>query len=355
MLLPAKEPYGRAHIYKIFIKSTKKTQHGFGTETEVYFFSHHYVIPPHRYFGEIWFMKPLTTIACLLLATLSFAQQDPLYSQYLFNPLVLNPAYAGLNNNFNASVGYRTQWMGLEGQPQTINASLHSSLVQNKVGLGLLVSNDRIGSLNTTEINTSFAYKLQLEKTTLSFGMQAGVQNFNNSMKGINPYDPSDDLFLNGEQGTRINLGAGLALKSENYFIGLSVPRLLPTTFKSGNQEFDLYNQHLYLMGAYVHYLNEHIRLKPAVLLRGVKGAPASVDVAMNVNFNAIHTAGIFTRNFNTYGVLLQTLLKEQYRFGYVFEIPTNKSVGTQFTTHEIMLGIQLSAFDFHERSLSNF
>ncbi len=300
-------------------------------------------------------MKTLTTLAFLLLATLSFAQQDPIYSQYLFNPLMVNPAYAGLNNRFNGSVGYRTQWMGLEGQPQTINATLHTSLLQNKVGAGLVFSNDQIGSMSTTEVNAAFAYKLQLEKSVFSFGMQAGVQNFNSSLNGINPFDQDDDLFLNGERGTRINLGAGLALKSEKFFVGLSVPRLLPTTFKSGDQEFDLYNQHLYLMGAYIHHLNEHIRLKPTVLLRGVKGAPASVDIAMNLNFNAIHTAGIFTRNFNTYGVMLQTLLKEQYRFGYVFELPTGKSVGTQFSTHEIMLGIQLSAFSFHERSLSNF
>ena len=300
-------------------------------------------------------MKTLTTLALLLLATLSFAQQDPIYSQYLFNPLMVNPAYAGLNNRFNDSVGYRTQWMGLEGQPQTINATLHTSLVQNKVGAGLVFSNDKIGSMSTTEVNAAFSYKLQLEKSVFSFGMQAGVQNFNNSLNGINPFDQDDDLFLNGERGTRINLGAGLVLKSDNYFIGLSVPRLLPTTFKSGDQQFDLYNQHLYLMGAYIHAINEHVRLKPTVLLRGVKGAPASIDVAMNVNFNAIHTAGVFTRNFNTYGVMLQTLLKEQYRFGYVFEIPTSKSVGTQFSTHEIMLGIQLSAFDFHDRSLSSF
>lgn len=297
----------------------------------------------------------MTTLACLLLATLSFAQQDPIYAQYLFNPLLINPAYAGLNNRFNGSVGYRTQWMGLEGQPQTINASLHSSLVQNKVGLGLLVVNDRLGSMNTTEINTAFAYKLQLENKTVSFGMQAGVQNFNSSMTGVNPFDKTDDLFLNGERGTRINVGTGIALASEKYFVSFSVPRLLPTTFKSGGQEVELYNQHLYLMGSYIHYLNEHVRLKPAVLLRAVKGAPASIDVACNINFNAIHTAGIFTRNFNTYGLLLQTLLKEQYRFGYVFEMPTGKSVGTNFTTHEIVLGIQLSTFSFHDRSLSNF
>jgi type IX secretion system PorP/SprF family membrane protein len=296
----------------------------------------------------------LSLLFCLTIG-IAKAQQDPIYAQYLFNPLVINPAYSGMNNNFNGTIGYRTQWLGLEGQPQTMSASLHSSFLNNKVGAGLFVSNDRIGNLSSTEINTSFSYKLQFEESVLSFGMQVGVLNFNSTLRGVTTFDQGDDLFLNGERGTRINLGAGVALKSGNYFIGLSVPRLLPTTFKSGDTEFELYNQHLYLMGAYVHYLNERVRLKPSVLLRGVKGAPASVDVAMNINFNAIHTIGIFTRNFNTYGLLLQTLLKEQYRFGYVFEVPTGKSVGTQFTTHEIMLGIQLAAFDFHNRSLSNF
>lgn len=296
--------------------------------------------------------------ASLLFSVISlsvFAQQDPLYSQYLLNPLVINPAYAGLNNNFNAMVGYRTQWMGLDGQPQTFNASAHTSLVDNKVGAGILVINDRIGNVSTTEANATFAYKLNFEESTFSFGMQAGVQSFRSDYSSLNILDPGDFAFTGGERGTRVNLGFGAVLKSEKYFIGLSVPRLLPSTFKNGDQQFELYNQHYYLMGAYVHYLNEHIRLKPAVLLRGVKGAPPSVDVAFNVNINQIHTVGVFTRNLNTYGVLLQTMLAEKYRFGYVFELPTNKSVGSQFTTHELTLGILFSAFSFHERTVSNF
>ena len=295
------------------------------------------------------------TLLLLLLGTVSFAQQDPLYSQYLFNPMVINPAYAGLNNRFNGSVGYRTQWAGLEGQPQTMNASMHTSLVNNKVGTGLLIMNDRIGNLTTTEVNAAFSYKLELKNSTVSFGMQTGVQNFKSDNSAINPYDKTDDLFLSGERGTRFNVGAGVILKSEKYFLGLSVPRLLPTTFKSGELEADLYNQTFYAMAAYIHYVNEHIRIKPAALLRMVKGAPASVDVSLNLNLNSIHTLGLFTRNFGTYGILLQTLLKDQFKIGYAFEVPTNKSVGAQFTTHEIALGIQLSVFDFHDRSLSNF
>lgn len=300
-------------------------------------------------------MKRMIPYCLLVFSFCAHAQQDPLYSQYLVNPLLINPAYAGLNNNFNAMVGYRTQWTGLEGQPTTINASAHTSLINNKVGAGILVMQDRIGNIANTEANVSFSYKLHLKEQTVSFGMQAGVQNYKTDYSDLNIFDPGDNAFIGGEQGTRLNIGMGALLKSEKYLIGFSIPRLLPSTFKNGGQEFELYNQHYYLVGSYVHYLNDHIRLKPSVLFRGVTGAPASVDLAFNVNLNNIHTAGLFTRNFNTYGFLVQTLVKEQYRFGYVFELPTNKSVGTNFTTHEISLGVLLSFFSFHERTLSNF
>ena len=122
-------------------------------------------------------MKNLYTLLFILASISLYAQQDPLYSQYMLNPLVINPAYSGLNNNFNAMVGYRTQWAGLEGQPQTLNASVHTSLVNNKVGAGILVINDRIGNTNSTEAHATFAYKLNFEQSTFSFGMQAGIQN----------------------------------------------------------------------------------------------------------------------------------------------------------------------------------
>jgi type IX secretion system PorP/SprF family membrane protein len=301
-------------------------------------------------------MKKIILLTLVVVTAKLYAQQDPIYSQYMLNPLLINPAYTGINNNLNVMMGYRTQWTGYEGQPQTISANAHSSFLDNKVGAGIQLMRDQIGNINTTETNLSFAYKLQFKETVLSFGMQGGVQNFKTDYSKLTIYDPTDNAFIGGDRGTRVNLGAGVILKSEKYFIGFSVPRLLPTKFSnSGGQQFELYNQHYYLNAAYVFYINERIRLKPYALLRGVKGAPASVDLAFNVNFNAVHTAGIFTRNFNTYGVILQTMLKEKYRFGYVFEMPTNKSVGTAYTTHEITLGLRLSAFRFQNSSVSNF
>jgi type IX secretion system PorP/SprF family membrane protein len=300
-------------------------------------------------------MKLLPIVLLLLFTSAANAQQDPLYAQYLLNPFVINPAFAGLNNGMNIMAGYRTQWTGMEGHPQTLNASAHTSLVNNKVGAGILFSSDRIGNITNSETNIAVAYKIKFNESIFSFGMQAGFQNYRSDYSDLNIFDPGDNAFTGGERGSRLNVGAGAILKSERFFIGLSAPRMLPTTFKNGGQEFELYNQHYYLAGAYVFYVNERIRLKPSILLRGVKGAPVSVDLAMNVNINAIHTAGIFTRKLNTYGILLQTLIKEQFRFGYVFELPTNKSVGTNFTTHELSLGIRLSVFSFHEESLSNF
>ncbi len=300
--------------------------------------------------------KILSLLSFVLVAASAYAQQDPLYAQYINNPMTINPAYAGLNNKFNASVSYRNQWGGFEGNPTTFNFNSHISLLDNKIGAGLLVLQDQIGNTKNTEVQAAFAYKLPLdENNTFNFGMQAGVINFRNNVSELNLADPSDPAFLQNENVTKPNVGAGIILKSEKYLLGLSIPRLLNTTIDEGGQEFQLYNRTLYMFGSYVYYLNENIRFKPSVLLRGVSGSPVSVDLNFNVSFNEKYAAGIFTRNFNTYGLQVQARLAEKLKFGYTFEMPTNNSVGTAFSTHEIFLGLEMPTFNFHDRSLSNF
>ena len=289
-----------------------------------------------------------------------FAQQDPLYSQYINNPMVLNPAYAGLNNNFNASVTYRKQWAGFDGSPTTFNFNTHVSLVDNKVGVGLLAISDQLGSTKNTEVQAAFSYKLPLdEDKTFSFGMQAGFINFRNNLTKLNLEDKTDAAFLQNENITKPNLGVGAILKSDRFMVGVSIPRLLSTSVSvsSANvsQDFQLYNRHLYVFGSYVYFINENIRLKPSVLLRAVKGSPLSVDLNFNFNFNEKFTAGVFTRNLNTLGTQVQAKLGDKLKLGYTFELPTGRSVGTQFTTHEVFLGITMPTFDFHDRSISTF
>lgn len=300
-----------------------------------------------------------TALFCfaLLASSIAFGQQDPIYSQYLMNPLVLNPAYAGINNNLTATASYRVQWSGLAGQPQTLNLNGSSSILENKLGVGVTLLQDKIGNATISDFNASVAYKLKVsEEYSLSFGMQVGALGFKTDNSELTIRHTGDEAFPEGVTRTStVNLGAGAILKSEQWMVGLSVPRMLPTKINSGSQQFELYKQHFYLFASYAYILNEHINLKPSVLLRGVGGAPASIDINGAMTFNMIHTAGIFTRNFKTYGAMLQTIVKEKLRVGYVFELPTNKSVGPSFKTHEVVVGIRMGVFNFHDRSLTNF
>jgi type IX secretion system PorP/SprF family membrane protein len=304
----------------------------------------------------IKFMKRTAAVLLFnLFAFASYAQQDPLYSQYLNNPVLLNPAYTGLNNRLNVVAGYRLQWAGFDGSPSTLNFSAHTSLVQNKVGAGIIVVQDKIGDTKITEASTAYAYKIVLnDDRVLSFGLQAGIINYRNDAANLNPKDAGDPLFGFVNE-TKFNIGTGIALKSERFILGISVPRVMPTTVNpSGTKEIEVYNRTLYLMGAYVMYLTESIRLKSSVLLRATANAPLSADINFNLNVEENYTLGLFTRNFNALGFLAQMNIKD-YRIGYVFEVPTNASVGTRFTTHEVSIGMSLAAFGFQSREKSNF
>jgi type IX secretion system PorP/SprF family membrane protein len=298
----------------------------------------------------------LAILVSVCVIGISNAQQDPLYAQYINNPMVLNPAYAGLNNNFNVSLSYRAQWAGLEGSPTTVNLNGHTSLIDNKVGVGVMLVQDQLGSVSNTEFQATFSYKLQLDDRVFSFGMQAGFLNMKNDYSDLTLDDANDPAFTENQSFTKPNLGAGFILKSERYFVGVSIPRLLGANITTtAGEDFQLYNQHFYMLGSYMIYLDERFRLKPSVLLKAVKGSPLSTDLNFNLNLDQNYTAGIFTRNFNTYGILVQALLGEKFKVGYNFEVPTKNSVGAQFTTHELMLGLKMSLLPFHDRSFSNF
>lgn len=288
------------------------------------------------------------------------AQNDPLYAQYLNNPLLINPAYTGLNNNFNASVTYRKQWAGFEGSPSTGNVSAHTSLVNNKMGVGIVLLQDKIGNSNNTEIQGTYAYKIGFNKMYLSFGLQAGVLNFRSNNTLLNPYDKGDAVFMQNQDITKPSFGAGIILKSDRFFIGLSVPRMLKATgtfIDSASNAFEanVYNQHFYGTAAYVFNLSKRVHLKPSLLIKWVKGAPVSVDYQANIILDGKYIAGLYTRNLNSMGALLQFKFTKGYRFGYAYEIPLSNSVGTQFNSHEICLGINLSLFGSHDTFLSNF
>jgi type IX secretion system PorP/SprF family membrane protein len=281
-----------------------------------------------------------------------FAQQDPLYSQYINNPFVLNPAYAGLTNNLNLSLSYRNQWAGYEGSPKTLNANGHLSLVNNKMGLGLMIVSDRIGNHKTNEVMAAYSYRISLTPDKLlSFGLQAGITNFQLDNSKATPYDATDPLYQGKVNEIKPTIGFGVILKSDRFFASVSVPRMLKSAADIDAGQTSLYTQHYYAMGSYLFFLTERIRFKPAALLKMVSGAPLSIDVNASLIVYENYQVGLLTRNFNTHGIFLMALLKDTFRVGYVFEIPTASSVGTNFTTHEVTLGFRMKLFSFHNNS----
>lgn len=302
-------------------------------------------------------MRKLLLLSALIFSITfsSEAQIDPLYAQYLNNPLLINPAYSGLNNNLNIGVTYRKQWAGFDGSPATYNANAHTSLLDNRMGVGLIVVKDNIGINSNTEVHATYAYRLQLDQKNLSFGLQAGLISYESVNSDLNPFDPNDPAFQGNQNFTKPSFGAGLILHSERYFLGLSVPRMLKAQVTISDVETELYNQHFYGIAGYVFFLNEHIRLKPSVLLKSVKGSPISTDVNFALNLNERYTAGVYTRNLNAYGLLAQIKFADMYRFGYAFEVPAGTSVGARFTTHEVSFGLNMAMFAFHRTSITNF
>jgi type IX secretion system PorP/SprF family membrane protein len=300
-------------------------------------------------------MKKLFGLLLLLISLTSYGQQDPLYAQYLNNPLLLNPAYAGSNQLWQSTAGYRTQWSGFEGNPTTLNFSSHLSMVDNKVGLGLTVIQDKIAEVKNTEFNLNYSYRLEVkENQYLFFGLSTGVMRYN-SDPGLLNLQRQDDPSFTYTNEFQFNTGAGIMLKGDQYIIGLSVPKLIPSKISYTDNTVQVYNQHFYLFGSYIHYFNERLQLKPSLLLKGTQGSPLSVDLNVNVVIDQNYSLGLLTRNLNTFGLLAQIRMK-QYRLGYVFEMPTNQSVGQRFTSHEISLTYSLPVLDFHDRSMfSNF
>ncbi len=298
-------------------------------------------------------MKTFLLLALFSCAVQAIAQQDPIYAQYINNPMLINPAYAGSNNMFNAGIQYRTQWAGLDDNPTTVNFSSNMSVYRNKAGVGLMVTQDKIGDSKTTEVNGVFAYRLNLKSSSVSFGMQTGFMRYENDLSKLSIRDPGDPAFTVMTE-TKFNTGFGILWKGDRFITGLSVPRMLPASVSQGGQEIELYQQHYYLFGSYVFFLSEQVRFKPAVLFRGTKNSPVSTDLNLSFTYKEYYTAGLITRNFKTYGLLAQ-VMAGKFRFGYVFELPGNGETSLNFISHELMIGISMDLLPFHDRAVKTF
>lgn len=300
--------------------------------------------------------KVLALLMFIILKTTQ-AQQDPLYSQYIFNPFIINPAYAGFSKDLTGLAAYRVQWAGMDGSPVTMNASGHIALADNRMGLGLTLLQDKIGTNKTNEFLVSYGYHISFRNNSrVSFGLQAGVVNYRNDFNDLT-IDKNDPKFQSSISEFSPSFGAGIIYSSDKFYLSVSVPKMLDgKTTTSDNIDVVLYSQQLYGLGSYLFTLSHRLKLKPFVMARYTAGAPVSTDFGVELNADDSYTLGLFTRSLHTYGAMMKINLGDMLRVGYIFELPTDKSVGLNYTAHEITVGIRTRLLRFHDLStISDF
>lgn len=286
------------------------------------------------------------------LLTVSFcvhAQQEPMYSQYMFNMLNINPAYAGSRGVVTATALYRNQWVGIDGAPQTTSVGFDMPIREKKIGLGLQLYDDRLGIERTTGINASYAFRIQLtEAGTLSLGLQAGLLNYRANFSEVRTFQPNDPAFNQNISGLLPSAAAGIYYNSDKFYLGISTPALLKTKLSFDNttdiSSVSGRDLHLYLASGFVVRLNQDLVLKPSVLIKAVSGAPVEFDLNSNLWIQNIISFGVSYRTGDSYVGMAELQLSKQLRFGYAYD-KTFSNLGQLNTgSHELMLRMEFGS-----------
>lgn len=282
-------------------------------------------------------MKKLL-ILCLMMVGLQMAnaQQQFLFTQYMFNGLALNPAYAGAHEGMSASAIWREQWVGFEGAPSTQTVSLHSPISYTPISLGGVVYRDKIGIFEENGAYLSYAYRIKFKGNFLSFGMQANMQNLKAGYADLQPDDPT----LGNISTFKFNFGSGVFLHSKRFYVGVSVPKIVNTKIdpKSVESASELI-RHYFLTGGYVWEMNPNVIFKPNFLLKAVQGAPLQFDANLNVLLKNFLWVGASYRSKESIDALIEFQVSPRMQIGYAYDFFTLTDIrGVQQGSHELML-----------------
>ena len=273
------------------------------------------------------------------------AQQEAMYTQYMFNALSINPAYAGSRNVISATALYRYQWAGIDGAPRTSTITIDAPIKENKIGLGLQIFNDKLGITNTTGAVFSSAYRIRMAKATLSFGLQGGISNFRADFNSVALDDTGvsyDPAFQENVNAIQFNIGTGIYYNSDKFYFGVSIPTLVPNRLSKGSNALtnnpSKQLSHLFISTGYVFDLNNDFKFKPSVLLKGVKGAPLEGDINATFWIKEVVGLGMQYRTNADVSGLLEIQVNQQIRFGYAYDRSTTKLSNFNKGSHEFML-----------------
>lgn len=305
--------------------------------------------------------KGYIIIILVLLAnfSVSFAQQDPQYTQYMYNTQVVNPAYAGSREAISIAGLYRSQWVGLEGAPKTVTLTAHSPLGERNFGIGLSLVRDEIGPSLETYANIDFSYTIQVsENGKLAFGLKGGASILDVDYSKLNISDPGDVFENNVDNKISPQLGVGVYYYSDKFYAGLSVPSFLETEhFDESSLEnadasaISTERLHYFFIMGYVFDLSDDIKFKPAVLAKMVTGSPLQADASANFLFYEKLTLGAAYRWDASFSALVGFQLSDSILLGFAYDRETTDLARYNDGSYEFFLRFEI--FKKQERVLS--
>lgn len=295
-------------------------------------------------------MKRITTIILIIFCVTGLtyraqAQQDAMYTQYMFNTLAINPAYAGSRNVVSATALFRNQWTGIEGAPKTGTITLDAPIHRKKIGIGVQFFSDKIGISQTNGGVLTGAYRIRMDRGTLAFGIQGSVSQYRADYSNV-PLNSSgstfDPAFSDNINKILFNFGTGVYYNTDKFYIGLSAQDLISnklTSYESPNSDIrSVQSTHLFLASGYVFPVSDDFKFKPSFLIKGVRGAPIEADINATLWIKDVIGIGAQYRTSADIAGMIEIQASPQFRLGYSYDYSTTTLRNFNSGSHEIML-----------------
>jgi type IX secretion system PorP/SprF family membrane protein len=287
--------------------------------------------------------KHFLLISALLISVFSIAQQDPHFTHFMYNNIYVNPAYAGSRDLMTVGLIHRSQWIGLDGAPQTQNFYIHSPLKNKALNLGFSLVNDKIGPLHQTMFYGDFAYRFNItENTRLAFGLKAGLNLFQPKLNGLVTTDANDPNLTGQEVKSSINpnVGFGVYLNNDKWYLGMGIPKMIQNKLATvDGEDRDISEQrHYFFIGGLIMPITEGIKLKPTAQFKMTENAPSSLDIAAEMLFNDRFNVGVGHRLKDSFFMLAGINITDQMHAGLSWDFTTSKLNKVNDGTLEFLL-----------------
>jgi hypothetical protein len=311
---------------------------------------------------SLQYIKTFCTLVIMLLAyTNSNAQTEPMYSQYMYNMLGVNPAYAGSREASSFNLFQRRQWVGLQGAPQTTSVSIDQSMLDKRAGWGIQLYDDKLGVEKADGINLMASTRIRVsENGILSGGLSFGVMNYRIDLMNVTGrYTPSDPAFYTNFNKWLPSVGLGLYYNTDNFYAGVSIPNLLKSrltafdVMRSGLQKVN--KKHIFLTTGMVFAISDDIKLKPSTMIKMVEGAPIEADLNTNVWLREIIGLGVSYRTGDAVIGMAEIQVNENLRFGYGYDVTISPLKYYNNGSHEIMIRYEFGNFKTKIKSTRYF